>query len=141
MPDRGERSGTTPMISEGAMHVVALLAVVVVGVVLSFLTVVDARSLPTDAIDEAAAIDSVPFLDDAVDFSAASVAPGEPPASCVSPSPTAWYVHEPEADIPLTAWVVPDDEGGDGLDVAVAVWRHTADGAMTEIACIDERRS
>ncbi|MGD8683462.1 MAG: hypothetical protein PVG27_05920, partial [Chloroflexota bacterium] len=138
MPDRGQRQAPPPMISEGATHVVALVAIIIVIVALSFLTVVGARSVPNDAIDEAVAIEAVPFRDDAVDLSSATIAPAEPPASCFSPSATAWYVHEPEADIPLTAWVVPDDEGGEALDVALAVWRQT-DGAMSESACIDER--
>ena len=139
MQDRSDRSGASPMVTESAMHVVAIVAIIVVGVALFLLTAESARSLPNDARDEAVTIESVPYRDDAVDLSAAAVAPEGPTVECVSLTRSAWYAYEPQADVPLTAWVVPDLEVRAALDVALVAWRRAPDGTMTEIACIDER--
>ena len=139
MQDRDRDPGASPMISERTMHIVALAAIIVVGVALMLLTAEGARSVPNDAIDEAVAIEALPFQDDAVDLLAASTTTDEPVPSCQPTSHTAWYVLEPEVDIPLAAWIVPDVERDNGLDVALSVWQRTAGGTLAELVCTDDR--
>ena len=96
-------SGTgPPIVSQGLMHVVALLAIAAVALALAVFSGMGARALPHDAFDSARVIESLPFRDDAVPLAEASVGADDPVASCFSPSHTVWYVLRPEADMPLS---------------------------------------
>ena len=139
----GPPDGTagTPLVPQGVMHVVAVLAIAALAVGLSIVTVVDTRALPHDTLDAAEVIEGLPFRSDDVHLAGASAGTEEPTASCFGPEHTLWYVMRPEVDVPLTTWLVPDRDGDGPLDVALSVWRSTGDEPPIEVGCIDERRS
>ena len=151
MQQRGAGPDGTPLVSQLAMHLMAILAVAMVGLGLAFMSLgglgtashrsgaADGSAPPADGVAEmATAIESLPYRDDAVDPAAAGTAPDEPRSSCLSPSHTAWYTLVAESDLPLSAWVVPDADGAAALDVGVTIFAQQADGSLLESGCVDD---
>ncbi len=121
------------------MHLAAVIVLVAVGISLAVLASTRPSSSGAGAPDEATAIETLPYRDDAVDAPAFDAVAQELTASCTSPSHASWYVFTPVADTPLTAWVIPDRDGSTVLDVALVVWSLTADGSLVEAGCVDDR--
>ena len=135
MQQRGAGPDGSPLVSQLAMHLMAILAVAMVGLGLAFMSLgglgtashrsgaADGSAPPADGVAEKATpIESLPYRDDAVEPAAAGTAPDEPRSSCLTPSHTAWYTLVPESDLPLSAWVVPDADEAAALDVGVAIF-------------------
>lgn len=90
---------------------------------------------PNDSFASATPIVTLPFVDEGIDVSLATVDPDEPRPSCAPLRNTAWYALEPEADTPLAVRVIPSD--GDAFDIGLAAWAMGPDGTLTEIGCED----
>jgi hypothetical protein len=127
----------TPLVSQGVMHVVALLAIAGLALALLVAPGLGARAVEHDAFDAAHVITELPFRDDGIRLADATAGPDEPAASCFEPFHTAWYVLQPESDVALTTWVVPDPADDEALDVALSVWRSEGVGPPVELGCID----
>ncbi len=121
-----------------AMHLMAVMAVALVGLALAIVSVGSSSRSAGGSVEQATAIEGLPFRDDAIDPPPADDAPDEPRPSCMSPTHTAWYVLVPESDLPLTTWAVPDLDEAGTLDAGIAVWAEQADGSLVESGCVDD---
>mgnify|MGYP001818012470 FL=1 len=128
-----------PLVPQGVMHLVAMVAIAALALALLVFPSVGARALPHDALEAAHEIEELPFRHDEVRLSEATVGPDEAAPSCYVPRHTAWYVLRPETDVPLSTWVVPDASGDTAVDVALSAWGSIGDGPPVEVGCVDER--
>ncbi|MFV2064045.1 MAG: hypothetical protein ACC726_11115, partial [Chloroflexota bacterium] len=134
---KGSREAFTE--SQGAIHIAAILAVVLLGLTLALVSPAELRSATQGSIEEATPIDRLPFLDEGVDVSTADVEPDEPRPSCGPMENTVWYALNLEGDTPLSVRVVPEQGSPSAFDIALAAWTLEPDGSLSEIGCVDDR--
>ena len=72
-----------------AMHFMAVVAVAMVGLALALVSLGSSGTSAGGSIEQATAIGSLPFRDDAIEPPVAGDSPDEPRASCMSPTHTA----------------------------------------------------
>ncbi len=111
------------------------IALASAGIVLALAGVASASD--SDVVDEAALIGVLPFVDEGVDVSLATVSPEEPRPSCAPLRHTSWYVIELDADTPLSVRAIP--MAGSPFDVGMAAWALGTDGHLVEVGCVDAK--
>ena len=132
-------SADSAAVFQGATHVVAVVAIVLMAISLALLSPSDISSAEHGTFEGPTPIEAMPFIDRDVDTSTASVTADEPMSACGPLKNTIWYALTLDRDTPLSVRVAPEP-GLDGpFDVALVAWVVEADGSLAEIGCVDDR--
>jgi hypothetical protein len=110
-----------------------------VGVALALVTSANSGTSGTGSRSQVTPIASLPFHDEADDVPNVDPTEQATAPSCAALSHASWYAFTPESDTPMTAWVVPPQNGPEALDVALVVWEVSADDELIEAGCVDDR--